>query len=92
MPKKLVLDRAVSIHLKDGDFVVVPEGEVWKVSSTTPLCFQLTDDRNASENNSAGRLNVRTGFLVGAGVKIGPDTSNRYSTCITGLAFKLQEV
>lgn len=92
MPKKLVLDRAVSIHLKDGDFAVVPEGEVWKVSSTTPLCFRLTDDRNASEYNSAGRLNVRTGFLVGAGVKIGPDTQNRYSTCITGLAFKVQEV
>lgn len=92
MPKKLVLDRAVRLHLKDGDFAVVPEGEVWKVSSTTPLCFQLTDDRNASENDSAGRLNVRSGFLVGAGVKFGPDTQNRNNAFITGLAFKLQEV
>lgn len=92
MPKKLVLERAVSICIKDGERVVVPEGEVWKVSSTTPLRFQLTDDRDASENGSAGRLNGGSGFLVGAGVKFGPDTQNRNNAFITGLAFKLQEV
>ena len=92
MPKKLVLDRTISIRLDDGDFAVVPEGEVWKVSSTAPLCFRLTDDRDASEKESANRLNVRSGFLVGAGVKFGPDTQNRYAVFITGLAFKLQEV
>lgn len=92
MPKKLVLERTVSIYLKDLERAVVPEGEVWKVSSTSPLRFQLTNDQDANERYFDNRLNVRSGFLVGAGVKFGPATQSRYNAFITGLAFKLQEV
>ena len=91
MPKKLVLDRALSLCLRDGTFTDVPKDEVWKVISTKPLRLGFGINGTSTPDDQVF-LDRETSFLLGPNVRVEPGDSNRNSVAITGLAFKLQEV
>lgn len=87
MPKKLVLDRALSIYLTGGQSVTIPEGEVWKLSlagnvKINDVFFQWRDN-----NKVTGGL-----FTGGFKIKTGSDSASSDGVSLSGLAFKLQEV
>ncbi|WP_068457923.1 hypothetical protein [Aedoeadaptatus pacaensis] len=83
MPKKLVLDRGISLKLSGGQVTTVPDGEVWSVS------IHESDYNAASLLDGNGQLRsfARASFSGGTSFSAYFKTS-----IITGLAFKLQEV
>lgn len=92
MPKKLVLDRDLSIQCNErGKFVIIPEGEVWKISISGDV--KINGIRISGAYNSM----IPDGLFTG-GCKIEIDWSSSlgsgYSNAffLSGLAFKLQEV
>lgn len=82
MPKKLVLDRGISLELS-GQKVTVPEGEMWSVS------IHESEQGAIALNDGMGELRkfARASFYGGTSITVYFKTS-----IITGLAFKLQEV
>lgn len=92
MPKKLVLDRDLSIQCNErGKFVTVPEGEVWKISISGDVKINGIRISGAQANMIPDGL-----FTGGSIIEIDWDSSSShgYSNAffLSGLAFKLQEV
>lgn len=92
MPKKLVLDRDLSIQCNEmGKFVTVPKGEVWKISISGDVEINGICISGAHDNK------IPSGLFTG-GCKIAVDSrfgsTSGYSEAffLSGLAFKLQEV
>lgn len=84
MPKKLVLDRGISLKLSGEQVTTVPNGEVWSVS-----IHESGSNNAASLLDGSGRLRsfARASFSGGTSISAYFETG-----IITGLAFKLQEV
>ncbi len=84
MPKKLVLNRPLSMHLAAGSVVTVPNGEVWKVSVF-----------NIGAINGAGGVSeeilLNHSFGGGAVIRIRPGGGGAPGA-ISGVAYKVQEV
>ena len=86
MPKKLVLDRGISLKLSGEQTTTVPEGELWSVS------IHESDQKSngaASLLDGYGHLRdfARASFYGGTSISAYFKTS-----IISGLAFKLEEV
>ena len=89
MPKKLVLDRALSIQIDNtSEVVTVPDGEVWKLSIAGDVRINGVSIAGSYEHTIPEGL-----FTGGCSIKINGGASN-YSKImfLSGLAFKLQEV
>lgn len=87
MPKKLVLDRELSIAITNSQIVTIPTGEIWKLS--------ISGDVDISEVRIRGAYNgiLPNGlFTGGCKIKLTGQSSYSNKAFLSGLAFKLQEV
>lgn len=82
MPKKLVLDRGISLELS-GQKATVPEGEMWSVSIHQSNGGAIAILDGEGQLRSFARASFSGGTSISAYFETG---------IITGLAFKLQEV
>lgn len=88
MPKKLVLDREISIYIeKPYDVITIPDGEIWRISLSGDVII------NGISIKGAFKGMIPDGLFTG-GCKIQMENGSSYSqkAVISGLAFKLQEV
>lgn len=79
---KLKFDRLVSFKLKKDEIIVVPKGELWKVSF-----YQNSACRLTVNGLNPGYENVQQGLVV-QGVEIKGYMSN---ALVNGIAFKVVE-
>lgn len=83
MPKKLVLNRALSMRLAGNSVVTVPNDEVWKAS-----VFNIGAINGTGSIAETELLNYS--FGGGAAIKI--DGGGGAPGAISGVAYKVQEV
>lgn len=83
MPKKLVVDRLISLSLSQNKTVTVPNDELWSVS------IHESEKGAIAFNDGMGKLRKFARASIAGGTQI----SAWYSSClVVGIAFKLQEV
>lgn len=87
MPKKLVLDRELSIAITNSQIVTIPTGEIWKLSISGDV------DINEVRITGAFKETIPNGlFTGGCKIKLTGQSSYSNKAFLSGLAFKLQEV
>ena len=79
MTKKLVFDRPISLSLRSGQTVKIPNDEVWKIFSAGSM--ELNGDITSASPETA---------IFGGGSTI--SSSGNSATGISGIAFKIVEV
>lgn len=79
MTKKLVFDRPISLSLRSGQNVKIPNDEVWKIFSAGSIV--LNEDTTSASPETA---------ILGGGSTI--SGSGNSATGISGIAFKIVEV
>ncbi len=82
MPKKLVLDRGISLELS-GQKATVPEGEMWSVSIHQSNGGAIAILDGDGQLRSFARASIYGGTSI---------TAHYNTGIITGFAFKFQEV